>query len=87
MGEKRILTEEEIDRKLSELRPRQVVAIDPMRMAEWTLETCCAMVDDAISVRAIERAIAERDLDATKTGKRVTVEPAKFLVWYRRHRK
>jgi RPA family protein len=86
-AEKRIPTEEMIDEKLNSLRPREVRYIDPMKLAQWTLDTACAMVDDAIGKQTIQRAIADGELEAFKVGKEVTVEPAKFLVWYRRYRK
>lgn len=86
MGAKH-LTDEMVEEKLSAVRPKEIRMIDPMKMAEWTLETACAMVDNAVGTKTLERAISDGDLVATKVGKRVTVEPAKFLVWYRRFRK
>lgn len=87
MGEKQILTEEMIDKKLEDLAPRHLAFIDPMKMAQWTLERACAMVDNAIGVKSLERAIADGSLEAFKAGKFVTVEPIKFLTWYKRHKK
>jgi hypothetical protein len=56
-------------------------------MAQWTLERACAMVDNAIGTKTLERAIAGGDLEAFKAGKFVTVEPQKFLTWYKRFKK
>lgn len=86
-AEKNILTDEAIDKKLEELAPRYLAYVDPMKMAQWTLERCCQMVDEAISTKTIDRAISSGELEAFKVGRNVTVEPAKFLTWYRRHRK
>ena len=87
MGEKVILTDDAIDKKLDELAPRHIAYVDPMKMAQWTLERATAMVDHAIGVKTIERAVASGELEAFKVGKFTTVEPAKFLSWYRRHKK
>jgi hypothetical protein len=87
MGEKQILTVEMIDETLKRMSAQRVKYIDPMKLAEWTLETCCAMVDDAIVPKTIERAIANEEIPATKAGKRLTVEPAKFLLWYRKQKR
>lgn len=87
MGEKNILTDEMIDEKLASMKPQEVRFIDPMKMAQWTLKRCCEMVDNAITGQTIMRAIVAGDLEGFKVGKKVTVEPAKFLVWYRRSRK
>ena len=86
-AEKKILTEEMIDEKLKTLRPQQIRYVDPMKMAAWNLETAVEMVDGGCSEKTIERAIANGELDGIKAGKKVTVEPAKFMVWYRRHQK
>ena len=87
MGEKKILTDEMIDEKLTSLRPKEIKFIDPMKMAQWCLSTCCEMVDNAVSEQTIMRAINAGDLESYKAGAKVTVEPAKFLVWYRRYKK
>jgi hypothetical protein len=87
VGEKKILTDQMIDEKINALRPRDLITIDPMKMAEWSIETACAMVDNAVGPKTVERAIIAEELSATKTGQRITVDPQKFLVWYRRNRK
>lgn len=87
MGETKILTEEMIDERLKTVRPQVLRYIDPMKMAAWKLETACEMVDNAVSEQSVLRAISSGDLEAIKTGKFITVEPAKFLVWYRRNKK
>lgn len=87
MGEKKILTEEMIDEKLAKAETKEIRFIDPYKLAQWTLETACAMVDHAISPKTIERAIISGEIQAFKVGKFLTVEPTKFLLWYRRHTK
>lgn len=87
MGEKKILTDEAIDRKLDDLAPRYINYIDPMKMAQWTLERACAMVDDAVSAQTVMRAIDDAKLEAYRVGAKVTVEPAKFLLWYKSYRR
>lgn len=87
MGEKRILTEDDIDRKLAELGPRSISFIDPYKMAQWTLERCCAMVDNGVSTQTVMRAIDDGNLEAYKAGKFVTVEPQKFLTWFKRFKR
>jgi hypothetical protein len=86
-AERQRLTEEMIEEKLKVLRPREIRYIDPMRMAQWSLDTACAMVDDALSKQTLDRAIREGTLSAYKAGKEITVKPGEFLVWYERHRK
>lgn len=87
MGEKQILTEAMIDEKLNSMRPQEIRYIDPMKMAQWTIERACAMVDNAVGTKTIDRAITSGELEAYKVGKMITVEPHKFLLWYRRHLK
>lgn len=86
MGAK-ILTDEMIDEKLASLRPQEIKFIDPMKMAQWTLERACAMVDNAVGEKSLLRAIDSGELEAFRAGLKITVEPAKFLTWYRRFRK
>lgn len=87
MGEKQILTEEMIEERMKKIiKPQELYYVDPYKLAHWKLETACAMVDDAISVKTIQRAIDDGKLEGYKAGKFVTVEPAKFLLWYRRFR-
>lgn len=83
----KVLTEEMIDQKLAQVRPVELRYIDPMRLAQWTLETACQMVDGAVSPKTIQRAIESGDLEGFKAGAKVTVEPARFLTWFRRFRK
>jgi hypothetical protein len=87
MGEKQILTEAMIDEKLNSMRPQEIRYIDPMKMAQWTIERACAMVDNAVGVRRVDDAIKCGELEAYRVGKFITVEPQKFLLWYRRHLK
>lgn len=79
--------EKALDEKIESLRPKEIRFIDPMKMAQWTLETACQMVDGAISKKTLDRAISMGELEAFKAGREITVEPAKFLLWYRRFRK
>lgn len=87
MAAEKVLTDETVDAKIEAVRPRELRYIDPMRLAQWTLETACSMVDEAISEKTLMRAIEMGDLEAFKVGKKVTVDPVKFLTWYRRYRK
>jgi hypothetical protein len=89
MGEKHItvLTEEMIDAKLAALGKQSISYIDPMKMAAWSLERACSMVDNTVSPKTLDRAIAEGELSAFKVGAKVSVLPTDFLTWYKRHKK
>lgn len=91
MGVKKIegkeLTEEDIERKLAEFSKHNIAYVDPMKMAAWTLERACAMVDNAVSPKTIERAIADGSLSGFKAGAKVAVIPTDFLTWFKRFKK
>lgn len=81
------LTNEILDEKIATVRPRELRYIDPMKLAQWTIETAIQMVDGAVAFKTIDRAIKMGDLEAFHVGQKITVDPAKFLTWYKRHRK
>lgn len=87
MGEKKILTEEMIEEKLSKLPPHTIRYVDPWKMAVWKLDTAVEMADGSVSKKTIERAIELRDLNGFQSGKFTTVVPAEFLIWLKRSRK
>lgn len=78
---------EELEKKIEAVKPREVRFIDPMKLAQWSLETCIAMVDHGVSAKTICRAIDNKELVAFQVGKLTTITPIDFLTWYKRNKK